>query len=329
MPPRRVRARASLRVTAARPPTRGPPRRDQPGLGERAEYPQHPCLSVALDVDPCHQAIAEEERKHVVTVNPLRRRGIELDPVAETEEPLGARPGPDQRVEGRQQGARFDARASAPPPRRRRARSSPRLGTASGRRPRPARPRALSTPRAAGGSSRRGRARSRRRGAPPRSAAARDAPRPRSASARRGRPPAAPARAGRSGARSGRDGRRRRGPRRRGSPARSCPRSSSTSGFRAAHRRGDLGRADRAPLATVRRTDSSSSGFSAASRRAGFSVSFSARAIRQRSSGCSSTGSSDASCPQYSNRLRWRPARVAGPAEVSACAARRSRVARG
>ena len=39
-----------------------------PRLGERAEHPQHPRLAVALDVDPCHQAVAEEERKHVITV---------------------------------------------------------------------------------------------------------------------------------------------------------------------------------------------------------------------------------------------------------------------
>ena len=52
--------------------------------------------------------LAEKERQHVVAVLALVRRGVDLDAVAEAEQPLGARAMPHQRVEGREQRPRLD-----------------------------------------------------------------------------------------------------------------------------------------------------------------------------------------------------------------------------
>src|SRR5207248_2163315 len=70
--------------------------------------PPHPGGPVGLEVDPGHQSVAEQERQHVVPVDALRRRRVDLDPVAEFEKPLGPFPPPDHRVERAQQGARAD-----------------------------------------------------------------------------------------------------------------------------------------------------------------------------------------------------------------------------
>ena len=79
----------------------------------------------------------------------LRRRHVDLDPVAEAEQPLGARALPDQRVERADQRPRVHA-ARQPRARDRgsRARASPRPRPATARPPRPAPPRA---PRLGGG----------------------------------------------------------------------------------------------------------------------------------------------------------------------------------
>ena len=78
------------------------------GLQVGRQHPQAARLAVAPEVDARHQTVAQQERQHVVAVGPLVGRRVDLDPVAEAEQPLGARALPDQRVERRQQGARLD-----------------------------------------------------------------------------------------------------------------------------------------------------------------------------------------------------------------------------
>ena len=68
-------------------------------------------LAVRLEVHPRHQRVAEQEGQHVVAMLALVRRGVDLDAVAQAEQPQGALAPPDQVVERRQQ---------------RRARNSPR-----------------------------------------------------------------------------------------------------------------------------------------------------------------------------------------------------------
>src|SRR5699024_10595609 len=58
---------------------------------------------VPLEIDPADEPIAEEERGDIVTVHALSRRGVDLDPIVEVEEPFDARAEEDQGVEGRQQ----------------------------------------------------------------------------------------------------------------------------------------------------------------------------------------------------------------------------------
>src|SRR2546423_183163 len=40
-------------------------------LGERARHAQHAGLPIGLEVDPGYQRVAEQERQHVVAVDPL------------------------------------------------------------------------------------------------------------------------------------------------------------------------------------------------------------------------------------------------------------------
>ena len=64
--------------------------------------------AIGLEVDPADELVAEQERQHVVAVDPLRRRRVDLDAVVEAEQrrrPLAA---PDDRVERRQQRPRRD-----------------------------------------------------------------------------------------------------------------------------------------------------------------------------------------------------------------------------
>ena len=73
------------------------------GFGVRAEHPEHPVLAVGLEVDPADDPVAEQEREHVVAVHPLRLGHVDLDPVEEVEELLGALALPDDRVERAEQ----------------------------------------------------------------------------------------------------------------------------------------------------------------------------------------------------------------------------------
>ena len=95
----------------------GHPGRRHPRFGEGAEHPQGPGPPVGLEVDAGDQLAVEQEREHVVAVLPLRLGHVDLDAVAEPEDPLGAGPLPDQRVE------RAEQRPPGHPPRHRRARS--------------------------------------------------------------------------------------------------------------------------------------------------------------------------------------------------------------
>ncbi len=90
---------------------RSPPGR-RAGLAPRGRNLQHAGLPVGLEVDPGDEPVTEQERQHVVAVHPLRRRDVDLDPVVEVEEPLGAAPLPDQRVERADQRRRRTRRGS-------------------------------------------------------------------------------------------------------------------------------------------------------------------------------------------------------------------------
>ena len=79
-------------------------------LRPRGRDPQYPGRPVGLEVHPGHQPVAEQERQHVIPVHPLLRRRVDLDPVAEVEQPLGPVPAPHQRVE------RTDQRGGPDPP---------------------------------------------------------------------------------------------------------------------------------------------------------------------------------------------------------------------
>ena len=60
-------------------------------------------LRSALRSTRADDLVAEQERQHVVAVHPLVGRGVDLDPVVEVEERLGALPLPHDRVERAQQ----------------------------------------------------------------------------------------------------------------------------------------------------------------------------------------------------------------------------------
>ena len=69
------------------------------------EAPRRP---VGLEVDARDDRLAEQERQHVIAVLALVGRRVDLDAVAEAEQPLGALAIPHQRVEGRDQRPRLD-----------------------------------------------------------------------------------------------------------------------------------------------------------------------------------------------------------------------------
>ena len=73
-----------------------------------ALHEEPPGRAIRLQVHPGDQAVAEQEGQHVVAVQPLVRRRVDLDPVAHAEQALGPRTVPDQRVERRQQRSRAD-----------------------------------------------------------------------------------------------------------------------------------------------------------------------------------------------------------------------------
>jgi hypothetical protein len=69
------------------------------GLGEGAFHLEGVATAIGLDVDPCDQVSLVEERQHVVAIDPLRFRNVDLDAVVEVPEPLHPGPIPDQAVE--------------------------------------------------------------------------------------------------------------------------------------------------------------------------------------------------------------------------------------
>ena len=87
--------------------------RSAPVLGERALYPQYPRLAVGLQIDTRNKPLIEQEWQHVIPIDALRLRRVDLDPVVEVEEPLGARPEEDQRVKRREQRARLQRARAA------------------------------------------------------------------------------------------------------------------------------------------------------------------------------------------------------------------------
>ena len=68
-------------------------------LGCEAADAQHALRAVGLQVGAAEEAVACEERQHVVAVNALVLALVDLDHVLEAEEPLEQRPVPDQVVE--------------------------------------------------------------------------------------------------------------------------------------------------------------------------------------------------------------------------------------
>ena len=74
---------------------------------------QHALLAVGLEIDAGDEGLVQQEGQDIITVGPLRRGRVDLDPVAEAEQALRAVAQPDQRVEGGEQGlARDPARAA-------------------------------------------------------------------------------------------------------------------------------------------------------------------------------------------------------------------------
>ena len=80
---------------------RRPPAAVDAVLGEARPARAAPtaCRS-ALRSTRADEPVAQQEGQHVVAVHPLGRRRVDLQPVAEAEDPLDPRPLPDQRVEG-------------------------------------------------------------------------------------------------------------------------------------------------------------------------------------------------------------------------------------
>ena len=124
-----------------------------------------PRLAVRLEVDPGDDPVAEQERQHVVAVDPLLGGDVDLDAVVEVEERLGARPLPHHRVERAQQRPGADP-ARQPGVAVQVGRSLPARDRRPGpaRPPRPGRRRRSRCPPPASGSSRAGPGRSRPRG---------------------------------------------------------------------------------------------------------------------------------------------------------------------
>ena len=67
-------------------------------------------LAVGLEVHARDEIVAQQERQHVVAVDALVRRRVDLDAVVKIEQALQPVAKPDQRIERRQQGASLDAR---------------------------------------------------------------------------------------------------------------------------------------------------------------------------------------------------------------------------
>lgn len=83
------------------------------GLGEGAADVEDACLTVAFEVDAGDQAVAEEEGEDVVAVDALGRRDVDLYPVVEVEEALGAVALPNEGVERGEEGTRLRGAAQA------------------------------------------------------------------------------------------------------------------------------------------------------------------------------------------------------------------------
>src|SRR5215472_579733 len=54
-------------------------------LQERTPHHQHPALAICFKVETCDKRVSEEERAHVVAVDPLGRRRVHLDCVSHAE----------------------------------------------------------------------------------------------------------------------------------------------------------------------------------------------------------------------------------------------------
>src|SRR5215472_19116530 len=70
-----------------------------PRLEERALDHQDPAPAIRLEVAAGDERVTQQERKHVIAVDPFRRRRVQLYGVFHSEEALDAAPVPDQRVE--------------------------------------------------------------------------------------------------------------------------------------------------------------------------------------------------------------------------------------
>src|SRR5207248_1940243 len=86
-----------------------------PGLEERALYHQDLARAVGLEVAASDERIAEQERAHVVTVDPFGRGHVHFDRVLHPEEPLDATALPNERVERGDKCAAVDSPGNARP----------------------------------------------------------------------------------------------------------------------------------------------------------------------------------------------------------------------
>ena len=106
---------ANDRATATRPSSgaRRQARRrrapaSSPGFDVRRVHDQRRRLPVGLEIDARREAVAHQERQHVVAVDPLRRRNVDLDLIVEAEHRLRPLAFPQHGIERRHDRARVD-----------------------------------------------------------------------------------------------------------------------------------------------------------------------------------------------------------------------------
>src|SRR4051794_3027706 len=78
------------------------------GLNVRHVHAQRAVSAIGFETDPRRHRPAVEEWQDIVSVVPFVRGRVNLDAVAEMEEPLGAVPLPYEQVEGREEGRSID-----------------------------------------------------------------------------------------------------------------------------------------------------------------------------------------------------------------------------
>src|SRR5437868_830423 len=78
------------------------------GVGRQHE--ELPSTAIGFEIDARNQRVTEEKWQHVITPTPLRPRDVDLDPIVEPEQPLGAWTVPDEGIERREDGLHGNGR---------------------------------------------------------------------------------------------------------------------------------------------------------------------------------------------------------------------------